>query len=280
MNWLYNLIYGFSKLVLSDDKHRTELIVFWIKIKILQKFSRETESLKSLSFINQKLYFYSYSSLVYLFEEVFIQKVYKFSSNKKNPYVFDVGANIGLATLFFKLQHPEAKIVCFEADEQTAVLLRKNTIEQNHKDIEIHQVGLWSSEGEKHFYVNQSCIGALNQGFMATDRSKSIIIQTKLLSKYIDQPIQFFKMDVEGAENEIFIDLEKQSKFSLIESFAIEAHLLNLAENRLSYILDVLQKFGFIVKIGTHSLYNRDFNQAQDCMLYGQKTAKDNSNAF
>ena len=48
-------------------------------------------------------YFPHYNSLLFLFDELFIQKNYVFYTQKANPIILDCGSNLGLSILFFKL---------------------------------------------------------------------------------------------------------------------------------------------------------------------------------
>lgn len=55
----------------------------------------------------------------YLLWEIFIRGEYFFETEKTAPVILDCGANIGLATLFFKRIYPKARITCGEADPTT-----------------------------------------------------------------------------------------------------------------------------------------------------------------
>jgi len=58
------------------------------------------------------------------------------------PLIFDCGANIGLATLYFKNLYLGARIVAFEADPETAAVLRENVSANHLQDVSVHNLML------------------------------------------------------------------------------------------------------------------------------------------
>ncbi|HEX4602645.1 MAG TPA: hypothetical protein VH724_01505, partial [Candidatus Angelobacter sp.] len=66
-----------------------------------------------------KIKFLGRPALVMLYSEIFARESYWFTSNKPNPVILDCGANIGMATLYFKWLYPLAQITAFEPDPTT-----------------------------------------------------------------------------------------------------------------------------------------------------------------
>src|SRR5579862_10008371 len=54
-----------------------------------------------------------------LYSEIFARQNYEFTSTRENPVILDCGANIGMATFYFKWRFPEAQITSFEPDPST-----------------------------------------------------------------------------------------------------------------------------------------------------------------
>lgn len=65
------------------------------------------------------------ASFIFMYKEIFEQEIYKFSSESKSPYIIDGGANIGLATIYFKKLFPKSEILAFEPDTQIHAVLKK-----------------------------------------------------------------------------------------------------------------------------------------------------------
>jgi FkbM family methyltransferase len=49
-------------------------------------------------------------------------------SNSEKPIIIDAGANIGLATLWFKAQYPKATIISIEPDAENFAVLKENVV--------------------------------------------------------------------------------------------------------------------------------------------------------
>jgi FkbM family methyltransferase len=68
--------------------------------------------------------------------------------------ILDCGANIGMATLFFKWLYPNARIDAFEPDPKTFQLL-ENNVKQNHlTNVATHNCALWDIDGKIDFFVD------------------------------------------------------------------------------------------------------------------------------
>src|SRR5215204_3393788 len=70
-----------------------------------------------------------YSDLLTLcpqWRDIFIARSLTFETANQSPRILDCGANIGLASLFFKRHYPAARITAFEADPEIAAILREN----------------------------------------------------------------------------------------------------------------------------------------------------------
>jgi FkbM family methyltransferase len=161
-----------------------------------------------------------------LLKEIFFKGEYLFEAETDSPVILDCGANIGLATLFFKYLYPRARICSFEADPATASILQKN-IEQNQlSDVSAYNLMLSNAEGEHPFYVAADVAGNLQMSAYADRLSnhREIMVKTGKLSHYIDGPVDLLKLDVEGAEFDVMTDLKRSGKISQIRRMVIEYH--------------------------------------------------------
>ena len=77
--------------------------------------------------------------------DIYAQAAQRFSG--ENPIIFDVGANIGMTSLFFS-RVPSAKVEAFEPVERTFSFLQKN-LSNNHIDnVRTHNIGFSNRSGE------------------------------------------------------------------------------------------------------------------------------------
>lgn len=109
----------------------------------------------------------------------------------------DCGANIGLASIYFANKYPQAQIIALEPETSNFELLVRNV--SGYRNILPIQVALWKENGEVGLsgsskFAFQVCRG---QGVRA------ITMNTLMSEAGLDQ-IDVLKVDIEGAEKEVF----------------------------------------------------------------------------
>ena len=176
--------------------------------------------------LNYRVSYLNRASFRVLVREVLVNGEYTFDAGHDAPVILDCGANIGLATLFFKRIYPRARILAFEADPTTAGVLRKNVEQNNLKNVWVHNLLLTDRDGQLPFYVEEGREGSLmmsaNCGRLS--KSREIMVRAGKLSDYIDCRIDLLKLDVEGSEFDVVTDLARSGKISCIRNMAIEYH--------------------------------------------------------
>ena len=60
------------------------------------------------------------------YHEIFMRQVYFFRSDSDSPVIVDCGANLGLATLYFRTLYPRSVVEAFEPDPVTFKILEEN----------------------------------------------------------------------------------------------------------------------------------------------------------
>lgn len=132
---------------------------------------------------------------------------------EKKPYlnhaefVIDGGANIGLTAALFASWWPGATIVSIEPDRENYELTLKNVA--GYKNVHVIHAGLWNKNTMLKIEAGQE------DGFVVKEISKddtSVLQENKsegisvsyLLEKFAKSKIDFFKLNVEGSEKEIF----------------------------------------------------------------------------
>ena len=116
--------------------------------------------------------------------------------------IIDAGANIGLESLRFRHNHPDARIVAIEPDIENFALLRRNCGDDPR--IELFNLALWS--GPATLALRQ---GSNNEAFQVTTEAgagpkvEALSIEN-ILTRFDWPRIGILKLDIEGAEHEIF----------------------------------------------------------------------------
>lgn len=175
-------------------------------------------------------------------DEIFGQDTYKFISSKENPLIIDCGANIGLSVFYFKRLFPNSTIIAFEPDEKIFHLLEKNISKINNDNrINIHKEAVWTCDTELSFFSEGSLAGSSVTDF----RNKNDVIKVSAidLKKYLTKKVDFLKIDIEGAENEVIFDIAPL--LHNVENLFLEYHGLRDNPQNLGEILNIIKKQGF-----------------------------------
>ena len=221
------------------------LIFYYIKLRYGFSITK-SNGYKQTSIFGYQIFFNSLSGFFNIFCEIFISEDYKIDLKKKNPVIFDVGANIGLTAIYFNLLYPEAKISTFEANPETQEILLKNL--EGISNIKKYQTLLSNKIQRVNFFSSsQGALGASIYKARAGINSKKIKLKTTRLSNFITKPIDLLKMDIEGSELSILKDLYKTKKIKLIRNILFEYHYIpNSVDNNLSEIIKILENSNFI----------------------------------
>jgi FkbM family methyltransferase len=185
-------------------------------------FGKQFKFIDSLSFAYQK-------------EEIIEKQIYNFVS-KRDPYIIDAGANIGLSVIYFKNKYPTAEVVAFESDPKIAEVTRENISQFNLQDVTLVEKALWSEITELKFSADGS-----DGGKVSSDGQ--ISVPTDLLSKYINKRVDFLKIDIEGAEYQVLE--EAKDKLEFVDRMFVEYHSFAGEEQNLHKILTILHQAGF-----------------------------------
>jgi len=149
----------------------------------------------------------------------------------------DVGANIGLASIYFANKYPEATIVAIEPEESNFELLKKNV--ESYSNITPVQAALW----DKNEDISLVDPGLDKCGFMTQEKDKKekntgdILSQKtnipechqvrgmtvdKIMKDYNFAEVDILKIDIEGAEKEVFKDTS--AWIGGVNSIIVELH--------------------------------------------------------
>ncbi|MFM7671950.1 MAG: FkbM family methyltransferase [Bacteroidota bacterium] len=140
------------------------------------------------------------------YEHVFVLKEYDFPIPFEPAVIVDGGANIGMSALYFTRRFPTAKIIAIEPDAENCAMLQHNT--RNHKQVEIIRAGIWSSSGHLHIKDHAADANAFQVEWsdQPTAHSLPAISLEEVLNKSGAQTLDIVKLDIEGAEKEVFRD--------------------------------------------------------------------------
>jgi len=125
---------------------------------------------------------------------------------KEGDVVVDAGANIGYYTLILsKLVGPKGKVYAFEPGEECFDLLKENVKENKADNVILINKALSNKEGDIKFYVNKKDKASSSLLEETKDLGVEVIVKGTTLDKEVPEPIDFLKMDIEGAELDALI---------------------------------------------------------------------------
>ena len=209
------------------------------------------------SFDETTVYLESYNEF-FILNEIFYSKCYEFITND-NIVVIDIGANIGLASLFFSRKSNVKKIYAFEPVTKTYNQAKQNfKLNPDNKVVEIYNFGLGLADKVESFVFNKNLkgntgtLGSLNNNKLYKETEK-VEVNIKKASPIIEQITSqnkeykiFLKIDCEGAEYEIFKDFEATSILDKVDYIMMEWH--NKGSDDLEKTL-VKYKFNYFLQV-------------------------------
>jgi FkbM family methyltransferase len=158
----------------------------------------------------------------------------------EKPIIVDLGANIGLASLDYAVTYPESRIFAVEMDKANFIVANRNCSSLGTR-VNLICAAVWHK-------IDVVCYeGAGEDGYHVTTPSNSAIsVETitisQLLKNHRIEKVNFLKMDIEGAEEQIFGSNELDW-LEKIDQINCEIHGKHLYQK----IASKLENYGFKV---------------------------------
>jgi FkbM family methyltransferase len=207
------------------------------------------------------------------------------SFKKDSKIIFwDIGANIGLYSIYAAINFPKSTIISFEPSTLNLNILSRNISLNNlEKQINIFQIGL-TNVNNKFFMMSETTLeegGALSsfgknynfEGKKIDKINKYSIFGTKidyLIFNNILKIPDYIKIDVDGTEHIILNGAEKTLKKNKIKSILVEIN-----ENFLSqkvHVEKILKNSGFYLKhkYPAQDVIGTKFSKSYNYIFYRQ----------
>jgi len=137
-----------------------------------------------------------------LLHQIFVREDYRLDVPEQPVHrVLDLGANIGMATLYLAKLFPEAEFACVEPSPQNLSLLRR-TLEMNQLRARVFEAAAGSEPGEIQLYLSSQ--PDCNSIYASAQASGSIQVPLLTVPEIMRQmgwdSIDLLKIDIEGAE--------------------------------------------------------------------------------
>lgn len=176
-------------------------------------------------------------------EEIFRREIYKIVPAGKPVRILDCGANVGVSCLYFYRNFPDARITAFEPDPEIFACLKENLAASGCREIELLQQAVWSADTKLKFYCEGADSGRIEPGV----GGKSIEVAAVRLRNFLDAPVDFLKLDIEGAETEVMRDIAPL--LGNVRNLFVEYHSFAGQKQTLGEMMQLLVDAGFRVHV-------------------------------
>jgi FkbM family methyltransferase len=130
--------------------------------------------------------------------------------------IVDLGANIGLASVFFGLRYPDARLLAIEPEESNFIALVDNTKALGGR-VQTRHAAVWTEDGFVNLHTESDVglpLGAWGAQVSGQESASSTPTRCLKMGTLLDQAgfetVDILKIDIEGAELEIFSQAAEQ----------------------------------------------------------------------
>ncbi len=204
-------------------------------------------------------------TLHFLLHEIVVEGAYSHFELSDADLIIDCGAHIGLSALNFALRAPAAQMHCFEPDPESAEWLRLfiGRAGLAHR-VHVHQEAVARRSGPVRFYSRSRWKRSLHSS-LDGDRddlpASPVTVPGIALSAFIGaQTVDLLKLDVEGSEVDVLLDLIESSSIEKVRHLIVEVHHDHRYPERILRVIKLLVDVGFRFQLsakapGNNGLY-------------------------
>lgn len=190
----------------------------------------------------------------WVYEEIFEDLGYQVIDGvlKSSAVILDVGAHVGLFSIYARLLNRNAKIFAYEPFEGNFLTMKENLKKNGCENVVCKNSAVGASDAVREIYVNED---SHNHSFhlvgVSGEKKKiNVVSMVSILEKLAKEGIlnvDLVKLDCEGSEFEILQSLSSEH-FVRIRCFYIEFHEYEEGMER-QILVKLLSGFGYKVKI-------------------------------
>jgi FkbM family methyltransferase len=175
--------------------------------------------------------------------DIFVDRSLAFRSSRRDPRILDCGANVGLASLFFKAEYPHARITAFEADPAIARMLAANLRSNGAEDIDVVHAAVWTNGGTLPFRPDGADGGAIASTRPAATKPPINVPAVRLRALLERERVDLLKLDIEGAEADVLEDCAPH--LNQVAALHVEVHEFDPIRRRSTQLFALLDRVGF-----------------------------------
>jgi FkbM family methyltransferase len=176
-------------------------------------------------------------------QDIFVKRVLEFRPATEAPRILDCGANVGLATLYFKRAFPYARVSAFEADPAIFALLKSNLETNGAADVDCTHAALWTSSGTLTFQCEGSDSGMIGDLSGAITGRSTVVPSLRLRDLLTPERVDLLKLDIEGAEDAVLRDCA--DVLVNVKAMIMDLHEFDPGTRQAPRVLELLSMLGF-----------------------------------
>jgi FkbM family methyltransferase len=142
------------------------------------------------------------------YAQILVRRQYAFGLPFSPKTVVDAGANIGMASIFFTHRYPEARVIAIEPEPSNFAVLVRN-VQPYPAVIPVH-AALWNRDGQISVTTPEPDTPAKVKWAFVTREGPGVKIRAVTMRTLMQDmsitTIDLAKIDIEGAEQEVFED--------------------------------------------------------------------------
>jgi FkbM family methyltransferase len=157
-----------------------------------------------------------------ILRDLFVGQEYAAPEHIEVRTILDLGANIGLASAWFRLAYPNARIHAYEPAPRAFALLKKNA--QTIKNMEVFAEAIGAHAGTVTFHESDRSVASSLVQSQALEVSHDVQVPMVTIDTALERAgnqVDLLKIDIEGAEFDALAAAERLSKALYITG---EAH--------------------------------------------------------
>lgn len=187
---------------------------------IMYKFFRKGNIEYKLNYKGLKIYGNNRTATWATYNEVMKTGAYDFPV-KEAKTIIDLGANVGLTSLWFYKKYPKAQIIAVEPAKENLEYLHKNIESNRIKNVFIEEKPVWNKITKLGFSPGE-CSPSDYFGETKNDLNYLSTTMPNIIKKFDIEHIDILKCDIEGGE--IPILTSNNEWLSKVDNIFIEIH--------------------------------------------------------
>jgi FkbM family methyltransferase len=151
-----------------------------------------------------------------VFSQIFVEREYRCIDHLNPRIIIDAGANVGYSSAYLLTRFPQARVIALEPDPANFAAAKKNLAHWADR-VTLLEAALWSKRGTVSLRPGTEGWGRQ----VATGEGVSAVDIPFLLEKFDLESIDLLKVDIEGAEKEVF---SASDWVSCVRNIVVELH--------------------------------------------------------